>query len=34
MGFLYAFLIILAFDVLVAFWGADSRPTDAERPTR
>jgi hypothetical protein len=34
MGFLYAALIFLAFDVLVALWGADSRPIDAERPTR
>src|SRR5919109_2717821 len=33
MGLLYAALIFLAFDVLVALWGADSRPTDAERPT-
>ena len=30
MGFVYAALIILAFDVLVALWGADSRPVDAE----
>jgi hypothetical protein len=34
MGFLYVALIVLAFDVLVALWGADSRPVDAERPTR
>lgn len=34
MGFMYAALIILALEVAVALWGADSRPTDAERPTR
>lgn len=34
MGFLYAALIILAFDVLVALFGTDSRPVDADRPTR
>ncbi len=30
----YVALIILAFDVLVALFGADSRPIDAERATR
>lgn len=34
MGFLYTALIILAFDVLVALFGADSRPVDADRATR
>ncbi|HET7420844.1 MAG TPA: hypothetical protein VFL27_10730 [Candidatus Dormibacteraeota bacterium] len=34
MGFVYMALIILAFDVLVALFGVDSRPTDANRPTR
>ena len=34
MGFVYMALIILAFDVLVALWGADSRPVDSDRATR
>src|SRR4029077_3631022 len=34
MGFLYVALIVLAFDVLVALWGTDSRPLDVDRPTR
>lgn len=34
MGFLYTALIIIAFDLIVALWFADSRPVDAERPTR
>jgi hypothetical protein len=34
MGFVYAALIFLALDVLVALFGADSRPLDLERPTR
>jgi hypothetical protein len=34
MGFVYMALILIAFDVLVALFGADSRPTDTERATR
>ena len=34
MGFVYVALIVLAFDVLVALFGTDSRPADTERPTR
>ena len=34
MGFVYAALIIIAFDVLVALWGVDSRPVDVDRATR
>lgn len=34
MGFLYTALILIAFDIVVAIWGVDSRPVDADRPTR
>ena len=34
MALFYVALIILAFDVLVALFYADSRPVDADRPTR
>jgi hypothetical protein len=34
MGFVYAALIILAFGILASIWGYDSRPVDADRPTR
>ena len=34
MGFVYTGLIILAFGILAQIWGVDSRPTDADRPTR
>jgi hypothetical protein len=34
MGFLYAALIIIAFYLVVALAFVDSRPVDADRPTR
>ena len=34
MGFVFVGLIVLAFDIVVAVWGYDSRPVDADRPTR
>ena len=34
MGLLYTALIIIAFDLVVALGFVDSRPVDAERPTR
>ena len=34
MGFVLTALIIIAFDLVVALAYVDSRPVDAERPTR
>jgi hypothetical protein len=34
MGFIWTGLIILAFGILASIWGHDSRPADADRPTR
>ena len=34
MGFVITAAIILVFGILASIWGYDSRPADADRPTR